>query len=87
MPRDTTSRDVARDDATAAATPGQARRCIERSGVDLSKPLLMQVAALGGEYEGWVHKSVSPRAAAQANRTLEAAAGSARGASSTAAAT
>jgi dihydroceramide fatty acyl 2-hydroxylase len=44
-----------------------------RVGVDLSKPLLSQVAALGADYDTWVHKSVSPRGAAKANEALQAA--------------
>lgn len=35
--------------------------------VDLGRPLLAQVAALGPNYDAWVHKGISPRAAAAAN--------------------
>ena len=40
------------------------------SEVDLSKPLLAQVGALGEDYNRWVHHSVSPKAAAKANARL-----------------
>ncbi len=42
----------------------------DRGGVDLSKPLLAQVGALGPEYMTWVHRSVAPKAAARANSDL-----------------
>jgi dihydroceramide fatty acyl 2-hydroxylase len=41
-----------------------------RREVDLSKPILGQVGALGPDYMTWVHKSVSPKAAKQANAAL-----------------
>lgn len=38
--------------------------------VDLAQPLLAQVGALGDAYDAWVHKSISPRGAEQANAPL-----------------
>jgi dihydroceramide fatty acyl 2-hydroxylase len=50
--------------ATPASDPAPA--------VDLAKPLLAQVAALGAGYDAWVHRSIGPRQAAQVNAPLAA---------------
>jgi sterol desaturase/sphingolipid hydroxylase (fatty acid hydroxylase superfamily) len=40
---------------------------------DLTRPLLVQVTAMGEAYDAWVHDSVSPNAAAKINEPLAAA--------------
>jgi dihydroceramide fatty acyl 2-hydroxylase len=49
---------------TAAATPAEpdsARGLVDRFGIDLAAPLLPQIAALGDDYDAWVHRGISPK--------------------------
>ena len=56
------------------ASPGEKRAAgglsTVKGGADLSRPLLPQIGALGGEYWGWVHESISPAQAEKANTKL-----------------
>jgi sterol desaturase/sphingolipid hydroxylase (fatty acid hydroxylase superfamily) len=55
------------------ASQTAARPATESAHVDLAKPLLVQVGALGDAYDAWVHRSIGPHTAENTNRALVAA--------------